>query len=264
MKPHQPHRRNSLRQKLSKWAASFSKATIRFAARIRLISNILDIITLLAAFVCFGCFASHLGFNHTATEYQAIFRIMRYVQGIFIVNILFNLLFDFRRLRRETRLLKWIIDISVLTSLLPWIYPHPVHPWIPWLEHLLYSTVYLYTVLGVYAGLEICLWVMKCMNRRTNPALLLSGSFIVFIIIGTGLLMLPKCTYSSISFVDSLFVSTSAVCITGLTPVDISVTFTPLGELILGVLIQIGGLGVLTFTSFFALFYTGELPSTAS
>lgn len=159
--------------------------------------------------------------------------------------------------RRETRIVKWVIDLSVLTSLLPWLYPHPAHPWLPWLEQILYSNIYLYTVLGVYAGIEISLWITKCMNRRTNPALLLSGSFIIFIIIGTGLLMLPRCTYSPISLVDSLFVATSAVCITGLTPVDISVTFTPLGELILGLLIQIGGLGVLTFTSFFALFYTG-------
>lgn len=257
MRPRHPYSSLNLRQRLSRWSASFSKATIRFAPRIRLASDVLDVLALIAAFVCFGCFASHLGFNHTADEYRAIFRIMRYVQGIFIANILFNIIFDFRRVRRETRALKWIIDIAVLTSLLPWIYPHPAHPWIPWLERVLYSTIYLYSVLGVYAAFEISLWIMKCMNRRTNPALLLSGSFLVFIIVGTGLLMLPKCTYTPISFVDTLFVSTSAVCITGLTPVDVSVTFTPLGELILGMLIQIGGLGVLTFTSFFALFYTG-------
>lgn len=259
MTPERPqhHRHHKPLLTLGRWSASFSKATLRFAARIRLISTLLDILALLASFACFGCFASHLGFNHTVEEYKAIFRIMRYVQAIFIINILFNIIFDFRRVKRETRLLKWIIDIAVLTSLLPWAYPHPVHPWIPWLAKVLYSTVYLYTVLGLYAGFEICLWIMKCMNRRTNPALLLSGSFIVFIVIGTGLLMLPKCTYTSLSFVDSLFVSTSAVCITGLTPVDVSVTFTPLGQVILAILIQIGGLGVLTFTSFFALFYTG-------
>ena len=69
--------------------------------------------------------------------------------------------------------------------------------------------------------------------------------------------MLPESTYVAISYPDALFVSTSAVCITGLTPVDVSLTFTPLGIGILLVLMQIGALGVMTFTSFFALFFSG-------
>ncbi len=55
-----------------------------------------------------------------------------------------------------------------------------------------------------------------------------------------------------------MFVSTSAVSITGLTPVDIPATFTPLGQIIIAILIQIGALGVMTFTSFFALFFSGS------
>ncbi|MDE6154517.1 MAG: potassium transporter, partial [Muribaculaceae bacterium] len=76
--------------------------------------------------------------------------------------------------------------------------------------------------------------------------------------LGSFLLMMPKCTYTEIGYIDSLFVSTSAVSITGLTSVDISATFTPLGLFILAMLIQIGGLGVLTFTSFFAMFFSGN------
>lgn len=104
---------------------------------------------------------------------------------------------------------------------------------------------------------------MRIIGRRTNPALLLSSSFIIFILIGSFMLMLPKCTITPISYVDSLFVSTSAVCITGLTSVDIPTTFTPLGLLVIAVLIQIGGLGVITFTSFFAIFFSGA-PSIYS
>jgi Trk-type K+ transport system membrane component len=69
---------------------------------------------------------------------------------------------------------------------------------------------------------------------------------------------MPRCTVTPINYTDSLFVSTSAVCITGLTPIDIASTFTPFGILILSLLIQIGGLGVMTFTSFFALFFSGN------
>ncbi|MBP3890348.1 MAG: hypothetical protein J6D01_03945 [Muribaculaceae bacterium] len=77
MKPRHPHPSINPRQRLSRWSASFSKATLRFAGRIRLASDILDVLALIAAFVCFGCFATHLGFNHTADEYRAIFHIMR-------------------------------------------------------------------------------------------------------------------------------------------------------------------------------------------
>ncbi|MDE6527983.1 MAG: potassium transporter, partial [Muribaculaceae bacterium] len=96
------------------------------------------------------------------------------------------------------------------------------------------------------------------LGKRTNPSLILSASFLLFIIIGAFLLMMPKCTINGINFVDSLFVATSAVCITGLTTVDVSQTFTPTGLVVLAILIQAGGLGVMTFTSFFALFFSGD------
>ncbi|MFR7825258.1 MAG: potassium transporter TrkG, partial [Odoribacter splanchnicus] len=58
-------------------------------------------------------------------------------------------------------------------------------------------------------------------------------------------------------FIDALFTSTSAVCITGLTVVDTATTFTTTGQVVLLLLIQIGGIGVMTFTSFIALsFFT--------
>ena len=60
-----------------------------------------------------------------------------------------------------------------------------------------------------------------------------------------------------LSFIDALFTSTSAVCITGLTVVDTATTFTTTGQVVLLLLIQIGGIGVMTFTSFIALsFFT--------
>ena len=96
------------------------------------------------------------------------------------------------------------------------------------------------------------------LGRRTNPSLILAGSFLIIILIGTGLLMLPRCTVSGISWVDSLFISTSAVCVTGLTSVDVASTFTTPGFVVIILLIQIGGLGVMTLTSFFAMFFMGE------
>ena len=56
-----------------------------------------------------------------------------------------------------------------------------------------------------------------------------------------------------LSYVDSLYTSTSAVCVTGLVVVDAYDTFTPFGQTILGLLMQIGGLGVVTFLSGFMM-----------
>jgi len=96
---------------------------------------------------------------------------------------------------------------------------------------------------------------LRLLNRRMNPALLFIGSFTALIIIGAGLLLLPNSTTTGISLVDSLFTSTSAVCVTGLVVMDTATAFTPLGQTIILGLIQLGGLGVMTFTTFFGLFF---------
>ena len=80
----------------------------------------------------------------------------------------------------------------------------------------------------------------------------------VFILLGTGLLMLPRATYHGISFMDALFTATSATCVTGLVTVDVPSTFTLEGQILIILLIQIGGLGVMTLTSFFAMFFMGN------
>jgi Trk-type K+ transport system membrane component len=247
-----------LRHHVWVWGNAIARFLNRGMVIISRISQILMVITVIAALLCLVALVIRTGYDHTPVEIRQIHSMIRITQGIFIVNVLFNLVLNLRNTIRNTRLIKWIVDISVLLTLLPWIYPYPSDPWIPWLESLLYSNKFLYTVLACYSIVAICYAVFKLIGRRTNPSLLMSGSFLVFIIIGSFLLMLPKCTYGSISYIDSLFVSTSAVSITGLTPVDIPATFTPLGQIIIAILIQIGALGVMTFTSFFALFFSGS------
>jgi len=90
------------------------------------------------------------------------------------------------------------------------------------------------------------------------PALLFVLSFFLVIIIGSGLLMLPKAHIQDLSYLDALFTATSAVCVTGLIVVDTAAAFTPLGKIIILSLIQIGGLGIMTFTGFFSFIFTGS------
>ena len=95
-------------------------------------------------------------------------------------------------------------------------------------------------------------------NRTVlNPAQLFILSFLFIILIGSLLLVLPNATHDGISYLDALFTSTSAVCVTGLIVVDTGSHFTIFGQTIIMILIQVGGLGILTFASYFSYFFKG-------
>lgn len=87
----------------------------------------------------------------------------------------------------------------------------------------------------------------KFLMKQSAPRIIALG-FLTVILIGSGLLMLPVCIQpgQSVRYVDALYTSTSAVCVTGLLTMDSGVAFTPIGRFIIGALIQIGGLGVTT------------------
>ena len=110
----------------------------------------------------------------------------------------------------------------------------------------------------VYFLLRLMVFVRHIYDIYFNPAIVFVGSFMILVLIGAFLLMLPSATTGSITFTNALFTATSAVCVTGLTVVDTAVDFTIIGQSIIIVLIQLGGIGILTFTSFFAFFFRGS------
>jgi len=96
-----------------------------------------------------------------------------------------------------------------------------------------------------------------------SPARISIIAFAVLISIGTVLLMLPFATkMSGLGFVNALFTSTSATCVTGLVIVDTGNTFSPFGQLVILLLIQTGGLGIMTLSTLFILM-AGRRPSLA-
>jgi trk system potassium uptake protein TrkH len=96
------------------------------------------------------------------------------------------------------------------------------------------------------------------------PQTLLIGGFAAVILVGTLLLLLPwSQTRGDVGFVDALFTATSAVCVTGLIVVDTGTAFTPFGQVVIVALIQIGGLGIMTFAAL-AYLMLGRRLSLAS
>ena len=86
---------------------------------------------------------------------------------------------------------------------------------------------------------------------RLHPAQVVVTGFALTILVGTALLMLPNSRVGpgGASALEALFTATSAVCVTGLTVVDTAVYWTPFGQIVILVLIQIGGFGIMSFAS---------------
>ena len=87
---------------------------------------------------------------------------------------------------------------------------------------------------------------VKKLISNSSPPQLLSAGFAAVILIGALILMLPISVRddATVSFIDALFTSTSAVCVTGLIAIDTADHFTVFGRTVVAALIQIGGLGV--------------------
>lgn len=111
-------------------------------------------------------------------------------------------------------------------------------------------------VLVELAASWIQLWLLR---SRPRPAVLLITSFLVVIALGSAVLSLPKATWRGIAPTDAVFTATSATCVTGLIVKNTGGDFTPFGQTVILILMQIGGLGLMTFVGFFSILLGREL-----
>ena len=108
----------------------------------------------------------------------------------------------------------------------------------------------------VLVGIELGKASSKLSLLKLNPPQLLILSFVILIFAGTGLLMMPEMTKEVhyMPFFEALFTSISASCVTGLIVVDTATYFTQKGHTVLMLLIQLGGLNIISFATLFAIF----------
>lgn len=88
---------------------------------------------------------------------------------------------------------------------------------------------------------------------KAHPPMIITISFLVLILLGSILLFLPFSQVERVSYLDCLFTATSSVCVTGLVTVPTFSAWTSFGKIVIIVLIQVGGLGVMTFTTLMAI-----------
>ena len=88
-------------------------------------------------------------------------------------------------------------------------------------------------------------------NKSFSPYMTILLSFVIVTVLGGILLSLPiSVNYGkSVKLIDGFFIATSAICVTGLSSIDIGSVYNTFGQIVILILIQLGGLGVITFTS---------------
>ncbi|MBP0902789.1 TrkH family potassium uptake protein [Mariniflexile gromovii] len=184
-----------------------------------------------------------------------------HVGGLIVLSfflLLFNAfkLFVYRLKKGKKIALVNMIIISVLLAISFIValvhIKHDFHHILQKIKPVLESGLILYFLLRLFV------LVRHIYDVYFNPAIVFVGSFLILALAGAFLLLLPSATTNGISFTNALFTATSSVCVTGLAVVDTSTDFTVMGQSIILTLIQLGGIGILTFTSFFAFFFRGS------
>ncbi|MEQ9439724.1 MAG: potassium transporter TrkG [Cyclobacteriaceae bacterium] len=193
--------------------------------------------------------------------------LIRSVVGLLIVFILCYFarwLYAFQRTEflKSTR---WeaLVLLLASVSILLFFYGAFRH-WFPDLspeKSQMYSETMVTGLLLLLILFEVARALLSIGEVKLRPAAAFVISFLLLIAVGTGLLMLPTMTTQtgSLSVIDALFTSVSASCVTGLIVVDTATDFTIRGQMVILLLIQTGGLGMLTFATFFATLLNAEL-----
>lgn len=176
------------------------------------------------------------------------------------LTVLIHFITDVYRNRRISRYL----SLQLLTGLLAsFVFSGGVFSFMI-SERTMNLSILLSFMLGIFAIITIAAMVRerrrigkKATHSQWSPAVVFFSTMVTIVLLSTLLLLTPGSTRVPISFSDAFFTCTSAISITGLTSVDINTTFTPLGKLIILANIQVGAIGVMTF-SYFVLLMVGK------
>ncbi len=228
---------------------------------VRILLRMMAVLTYMSSLLLIVGVVYEHGFPLSATDISHLKILYKAVWIIFLIDVTLHIFLEYKGTKKNFRKLAWILSWLLYLTLVPVIFHRPDEEGaILYVWDFLGSKLYHIPLLLLFSFLNLSNGLVRLLGRRTNPSLILAVSFFVIILIGTGLLLLPRCTVEGgvLSWVDALFTSTSAVCVTGLVPVDVSATFTPMGLTVIILLIQVGGLGVMTLTSFFAMFFMGN------
>ncbi|QCR21082.1 TrkH family potassium uptake protein [Pontibacter sp. SGAir0037] len=203
-------------------------------------------------------------YAHGVVEDPAVLQWLYYaidgILAIFVIIYLLRILYTFERVKFLQRtwfegLLMGIIFLNQFSTYIlqyPLVYNVFERVDIPLSVEMYRILVSLYML--VLLIVELLETKVHLKTLRLKPGITFLMSFLFLILLGSALLMMPKMvtTEGGMRFIDAVFMATSASCVTGLAVVDPGTYFTFAGQVVLLILIQLGGLGILTFATFFA------------
>ncbi len=219
---------------------------------------IVKIVSILTSIFVVAAIIIDYGFVLDAQEMSFILLVYNTGWWVYFMSFAYKVVVHYKEVWRKGMSFTLVLGIMLCASALPKFFPTTGDSQIlTLLWSFLTHKYFIISVIGLLSLITISQWIVNFVNKRTNPALLIVVCFMTVIAFGTLLLLLPRSTLEHIRLpvADALFISTSAVCVTGLSTVEIAHTFTMEGQIIIALLIQIGGLGIMTITSFFALFF---------
>ena len=218
----------------------------------------LQICSLLISIVTIACIFCYHGLYITPSTKNAI-RLVIHGSLFFYVIKYFVLLF-YSLHRSEYLKQSWVEFLIILLLILQFISIHIFHFDIVDAQN--FENIYLIFI-QFYFLIMVLVELAKASSSlgkyHLSPPILMVASFLFLIAMGTILLKMPRMTTHGISFIDALFTATSASCITGLSVLSTPECFTFKGQVVILVLIQLGGMSILSFATFFSTFLSRSL-----
>ncbi len=202
------------------------------------------------------------GFHVNAYESIIYINILKAIMAIFILKYILGYVYSFTPIDylKETKFEGILICLAMVGIFL--YHALGIDIMKMFANMVYYSSIeeFKYFFIKAYVMLILFIELGKVGSRlptlKLSPEMILVLSFLILIVIGTAVFMLPQVTKSrtSMSFFEALFTSISASCVTGLTVVDTATYFSFKGHVLLLFLIQLGGLNIISFATIFALF----------
>ncbi len=227
------------------------------------IQKVLRVLKVLVSILAIGTTIYYHGFPNTQETLDFLLSVNKVFFGVFFLNYIIKLIIvpHTKEFLQQTWVEATLLLLVVYDVISYYIFKFPIiNRLFFYLEIDPLSPKYAFFIqffLILFVVIEAIKTTRNLGKLPIKPGALFVLSFIVLILCGTGLLCLPAITTEghSMSFLDALFTSASASCVTGLIVVDTATFFNFKGHVIILFLIQLGGLGIISFATFFAAFY---------
>ena len=239
------------------------KANIKLYNSKAVVLSTLKVFNLIVSVGAVGTLLYYHGFPQNQYSKMVVNQIIQGSFGFYILSFITRYVYDFEPLKFFKRY--WFEGVIMLlllvegisynffgTLLLETLFKN-----MGWSNFTNYSIIFvqLYFLIIVFVEVSRSTGIKLLPNFKLHPATIFIISFILIILFGTGLLMLPEMTKpnGSMNFLDAFFTSTSATCVTGLIVEDTPTFFSFKGQIVILILIKLGGLNIIAFGSFIAL-----------